>query len=231
MKILAIETSTEACSVALLDKDKCNEFHEIVPQKHTERLLPMLDELLTECKTDISEINYIAFGCGPGAFTGIRIACSAAQAISFSQDIPIIPISTLAGLAHGAAKKYNSSKIIACIDARMQEVYWANYSFEANSGKVTLAGEEQVISPEATNISFNKGNNEIIAIGSGWLTYKELLTERHSKYKIIQSEIEYPHAKDIAEIAKIKIADGNVKQAEDALPTYLRNKVTHQKRG
>ena len=226
MKILAIETATEACSAAVLLDGEVVERYEIAPRRHNELILPMCEAVLSESGVELQQLDAIAFGCGPGAFTGVRIAAGVTQGIAFAHDLPVIPISTLANLAQQATVKFTDSGVIlAAIDARMDEVYWALYKQQAD-GLVSLVGQESVqapseISVDATSISFG--------LGSGWGTYVEKLKQ---KTQLVEEFIDggaLPRAKFTALLAQKKYLHDEGVDAANALPVYLRDNVVHQR--
>ncbi len=222
MKAIAIETATEACSVALHIDGTTHELHEIVPREHTKRLLPMAQELLSEAEVSLTDLDFIAFGRGPGAFTGVRIAASAAQGIALGADLPVIPVSTLAILAQGCYEKTNSSTILSCIDARMSEVYWSIYQ-PNEFGIVELKQDEAVIPPEQVQVLIDI--ETAAAVGSGFITYKDELS------RICNCEIStylddiYPHATNLMSLAIEQYKTGKAVSPELALPVYLRDNV------
>ena len=146
MILLALETATEACSAALAVDGDIRERFEVAPRGHSELILPMVDELMAEADISIEQVDAIAFGRGPGAFTGLRIAVGVTQGIAFGADLPVVPVSTLAALAQGS----ESNSVLAAIDARMDEVYWGAYQ-RSSAGLMTLCGEEAVIPPGKSN--------------------------------------------------------------------------------
>jgi tRNA threonylcarbamoyladenosine biosynthesis protein TsaB len=128
MKLLALDTATEACSAAVWVDGTVLERYELAPRRHAALILPMIEAVLAEANLSPLQLDAIAFGRGPGAFTGVRIAVGIAQGIAFAADLPVIPISTLAALALGAAQETGYSRIAAALDARMGEVYWGVYA-------------------------------------------------------------------------------------------------------
>jgi len=240
MKILAIETATEACSAALLmsdtqvisdesviskiknnktDKSKIITRFQLAPREHTKLILPMLDKVLEEANIQLSEVDAIAFGRGPGAFTGLRIAAGVAQGVALSVDKPVIPVSTLAALALQASEQadYNQNKtIVVALDARMGEIYWG--SFVLKNRTIEPMGEEQVSKLEY--ILNDIGDESIIAIGNGWEVSNEKLPEN---INVIEDCL--PSAQYIARLAlPLLIAEKTV-AVEDAQPVYIRNNV------
>ena len=230
-RILALDSSTEACSAALLDGEKVFQRYADAPRAHTQLLLPMVDELLAEANLQLSDLDAIAFGRGPGSFTGIRIATSMAQGLAFASDKPLLAISTLAALAQGASELPHESNaaeiILAAIDARMAEIYWAAYRVDAD-GLVSLCGEEQLSPPSqiAEDVLASLSLNSIIyAAGSGWQYADQIpLTASINKH---YPEL-LPNAVHIARLAARDFKNGLAQSAEDALPVYLRDKVAWQ---
>ncbi len=222
MKILAIDTATEACSVALYDDGKSHEIYEIIPRQHTERVLPMVDELLGNAGISLSALDAVAFDCGPGSFTGVRVATSVTQGLAFSADLPVIPVSSLAALAQLAYREENKENVLSAIDARMNEMYWACYQLDA--GIMKLLDMEKV-SP----VSKVEKEGAWHCLGSGWDTFKDELSQ--SKHvNITSSKVEcFPHAQDIAVLAADLYKQGKMVSAEDAIPTYVRDEVTWKK--
>lgn len=223
MKLLAIETATEACSAAVCVDDEIIERYQLAPRKHNELILPMCEQVLAEAGVSVNQLDAVAFGCGPGAFTGLRIAASVTQAIAFAHDLPVASVSTLANLAHQADLQPGECALTA-IDARMEEIYWAIY--EKNSpAEVELIGEERVQLP--TDIVIEK--TITCGLGSGWGTYQ---AELNAKVELVQSAINtlaLPRARVTAELGKKKYLNEDMVEAMQALPVYLRNQVVHQK--
>ena len=127
MRILAIDTATEACSAALWNDGTLSAHFEICPREHTQRILPLVQEVLAESGTTLTELDALAFGRGPGSFTGVRIGIGIAQGLALGAELPMIGVSTLATMAQGAWRKTGATRVLAAIDARMGEVYWAEY--------------------------------------------------------------------------------------------------------
>ena len=222
MNILAIDTATEACSVALLIDGACQEIFEIIPRQHTERVLPMVDALLKEADLTLSQIDSLAFNCGPGSFTGVRVGTSVTQGLAFSNDLPVIPVSSLAALAQFAFRMENKEKVLSAIDARMNEVYWGCYQVE--DGFMSLVNKEKV-SPVTSVV--NEGDWH--CLGSGWDTFETEL--KQSKLVNITSFTNecFPHAQDVAVLAADLYLKGKTVSAENAIPSYIRDEVTWKK--
>ena len=222
MKILSIDTSTEACSAALLIDGTCQEIFEIIPRQHTERVLPMVDSLLKQADLVLSQIDALAFNCGPGSFTGVRVGTSVTQGLAFSNDLPVIPVSSLAALAQLAFRMENKEKVLSAIDARMNEVYWGCYKVE--DGLMALVNKE-IVSPVTSIVS----EGDWHCLGSGWDKYAAELNQ--SKLVNITSYTNecFPHAQDVAVLAADLYLKGKAVSAEDAIPSYIRDEVTWKK--
>ncbi len=221
MKILAIETATEACSAALLINDAILERYELAPQRHNRLILPMIESLLAEAGIKIAQVDALAFGRGPGSFTGVRIAAGVAQGIAFGADLPVTPVSTLAALAQDALTGASEPIAFPCIDARMGEIYWAVYR-RGESGLAELLGEESVL--PADSVSF-PDQVEGIGIGSGWKTYGSILEERLGRcVKRLMPE-RFPRAAMVAYLGAYAFGKGLFVEPEQALPVYLRDNV------
>ena len=221
MKILAIETATEACSAALDINNECRHRFEVAPRRHTELILPMIDDLLREADIQVEQLDAIAFGQGPGAFTGVRIAIGVIQGLAFAHDIPVIPISSLAALAQHYADEHTC--VASAIDARMQEIYWGMYK-KNNEGLMQAITEEKVCSP--TKISTPQ-NDEWFGAGTGWQTYSlELQASFKGTLKGFKGEV-FPSAADVMELAKPAYLEGNLMAVDQVMPVYLRNKVVY----
>jgi len=216
MNLLAIETATESCSVALLSGERLFARSEIAPRRHAELLLPMCDEVLAEAGLARRGLDAIAVGRGPGAFTGVRLAVSAAQGIAFALGVPVLPVSSLAALALQAPD--NGAPILAVIDARMGEIYAGWYRRTA-SGLVEAFAAETV--GNAADLALAT-HERCSVIGTGWATYRELLRERVGEPAWADGDC-HPQAVDIARLALPHLRDGVA--PEQALPVYLRDKV------
>ena len=221
MIILALETATEACSAALNIDGEIRERFEIAPRGHSELILPMLESLLMEADISLQQVDALAFGRGPGAFTGVRIGVGVAQGVAFGADLPVLPISTLAALAQTT----DAAQVLVAIDARMGEVYWGQYR-RSQDGLMVLQGEECVISPEQTPLTEDGGWS---GAGSGWGAYGESLSERHAGQLLGVVANALPRAAAISRLATPDLSAGKAVSAEQALPVYLRDKVTWKK--
>jgi tRNA threonylcarbamoyladenosine biosynthesis protein TsaB len=223
MNILIIDTATEACSVALEVNQHVYKRFEICPQEHSQRILPMIDEVLKEAKVTLQDLDYLAFGRGPGSFTGVRIATGVLQGLALGTGHKVIGISTLAAMAQQAYAQNQSEHVCAAIDARMLEVYFGQYQLK--QGVMVLSGEEQVLSPDEGSLLLSS-SKVITGVGTGWLAYPELnVTDKID----VLPDVLYPNAVFMLPIAKALIADGQAVTIDDIQPVYLRDKVTWKK--
>ena len=216
MKLLALDASTEACSVALMIDGEVTEQYEIVPRQHTQRILPMVDALLADAGLSLKQLDLLACDRGPGSFTGVRISTSVVQGLAFAADLPVIPVSSLAALAQAAYADYQQQSVIAVIDARMQEIYWGQY--QCHEGVMQLHGSEQV-SEVATLLQQTQGN--WLLTGSGVQAYRELLTNA-TQFTLVD-KLHYPRAREIALLAETM--PQLAVTAEKLQPVYLRDNV------
>jgi tRNA threonylcarbamoyladenosine biosynthesis protein TsaB len=228
MNVLSLDTSTESCSAALSVGGQITDRYELAPRRHAELILPMVDALLREAGISLRDLDALAFGRGPGAFTGVRIATGVIQGLAFGAEKPVVPVSSLATLAQGVAGgRPAGTLIMSAFDARMGEVYWGVYRIGEDS-LVTLVGEEEVAKPGEVLIPRGadpKAGPLLIGVGSGWQTHESALRARcGGEIELIRDR--YPHARDILPLAARDFAAGLAVTAENAQPVYLRNKVT-----
>ena len=219
--LLALDTATEACSVALLHDGKVSSHYEVIPRLHAQKLLPMIKDLLAEAGTSLSAVDAIAFGRGPGAFTGVRIAIGVVQGLAFALDRPVLPVSNLALLAQRAYREHGARQVAAAIDARMDEVYWGCY--QESAGEMRLVGAEAVLPPEQACLPAD-ASGEWFGSGTGW-GYAERIPVAMSG----QDATLLPHALDLLTLAQFAWARGEGIAADLAQPVYLRDKVATPK--
>jgi tRNA threonylcarbamoyladenosine biosynthesis protein TsaB len=218
MNLLAIETSTESCSVALSRNGELISRSELAPRRHAELLLPMCDDVLAEAGIARHQLDAIAVGRGPGAFTGVRLAISAAQGMALALDLPVIPVSSLAALALDAPM--DAHPILAVIDARMGEIYAGAFE-RGRDGLVNLIGAETVGSAALLSLPRSGPWN---VIGTGWDSYRDALLARMDPPASADGQ-RYPQASAVAKLAARELASGHGLAPEFAMPTYLRDKV------
>lgn len=220
MNLLAIETSTEACSVALLHGDALHERSELAPRRHAELVLPMAEAVLTEAGLARMQLDGIAFGRGPGAFTGVRLAVSVAQGLALALDLPVLPVSSLAALALEAPD--DDAAILAVIDARMGEVYAGAYRRTRDAALLQALDEESVGHADALVLPAAAAWN---VVGTGWSAYRDALAARLPAPPRWAEAARYPQARHVVRLAAPRLAAGQGVPAEQALPVYLRDKV------
>lgn len=216
MRILALETSTEYCSVALWQDGNVVNRSELVGQRHSELLMEILDNLLHEAGIKLTELDGIAFGAGPGSFTGVRIACGVTQGLALGADLPVVGVCTLQALAQAAGH----DKVIAALDARMGEIYHAAYEKQAGSW-VTIC-EPSLCFPQLAPQVQGSG---WFGTGSGFAMYGAVLDDRYAGQIAGSDTLAVPQAIAIAEFAAPLFAAGQGMDAAHAMPFYLRDKV------
>lgn len=216
MNILAFDTSTDYCSAALWRDGACVERAVAAGQSHSSLLMQMVDEVLAESQLKLQDLDGVAYGEGPGSFTGLRIACAVAQGLAFSADLPVAGIGTLRAMATAS----EASRVICCLDARMQEVYHAAY--ERQDGVWQEVSAPRVCAPVAIPLPEGTGWT---GCGSGFAAYGEVLQQRLGPgLTTIRPDV-YPHARDIARLAAAVFAAGRGLPADQAAPVYIRDKV------
>jgi len=223
--ILALDTSTEACSCALAIEGLVHEHFVVAPQQHAGMILGNIDALLRENGVGFDQLDAIAWGRGPGSFTGLRIAAGVTQGIAFAAALPVVEVSTLAALALDAWKTTGHRHVFACLDARIDEVYWG--VFEIVDGLPVAIDSEGLCKPEAVPASCLGGAMEWIAIGNG-LSYAARFPAELLARVSRQLPDVLPRAGHIAAVAIAAYARGQTVAADAVRPVYLRDKVTHQ---
>jgi tRNA threonylcarbamoyladenosine biosynthesis protein TsaB len=221
MNILAVETATEACSAALYHDGRVIERYQVAPQQHNRLILSMIESVLAEAGLAVGQMHALAFGRGPGSFTGVRIAAGVAQGIAFGADLPVVPVSTLAALAQEALIETGSNHAYPCIDARMGEVYWGVYR-RGGEGYAELVGEEAVL--PADRVPF-PGDSRGVGTGSGWATYGAQLAQRLGERVGPVLADRFPRAALIARLGAEIFRCGVSVPPEQAVPVYLRDNV------
>lgn len=225
LKILAVDTATEACSAALLVGEKVFSRWEEAPRDHTRKILPMVQAVLDEAGVTLDELDAIAFGRGPGSFTGVRIGIGVAQGLALGAGVPLIGISTLAAMAQGAHRLDGAERVLTAIDARMDEVYFGQY--ELIDGRIQLVGEEVVSGPAALVAFRGTLPGSFTRVGTGFETYGEILAALADE--LVASQVRFPAAEDMLPLARSAWLAGEAVAVEQATPVYLRDKVTWKK--
>ncbi|MCE5182856.1 MAG: tRNA (adenosine(37)-N6)-threonylcarbamoyltransferase complex dimerization subunit type 1 TsaB [Betaproteobacteria bacterium] len=216
MKILALDTSTELCSVALWLDGETFVREELAGQRHSELVLPMVDELLAEAGLDLKELDGIAFGEGPGSFTGLRIGCGVAQGLAFGADLPVAGICTLLAMAEASG----ANRVIACLDARMGEIYHGVY--EKIEGGWQALSAPGLGAPQHAPEAAGEG---WIGCGNGFAVHGEVLAERYAGQLAEVMPGIFPHAAQIACLGAERFRNDLGVDAAEAAPLYIRNKV------
>ncbi len=229
IKLLAVDTATENCSVALCIGKQVISRCESVPREHTTRILPLVDSVLAEAGLNLQQLDGLAFGQGPGSFTGVRIGIGVAQGLAFGADLPMLGVSTLAAMAQQVYRKEQATHVLSAIDARMNEIYFGAYQ-RKEDGDWALWQQESVISPEKLMLE-----NAVInwtCAGTGWEAYPVLAKELEARTplsKLQLSKVLYPEAEDMLVLAQFAYQRGELLSAENATPVYLRDTVTWKK--
>ncbi|KRB93283.1 tRNA (adenosine(37)-N6)-threonylcarbamoyltransferase complex dimerization subunit type 1 TsaB [Noviherbaspirillum sp. Root189] len=216
--ILAIETSSELASAALSYQGKVIARDTCGVQTHSQSVLPMVQDILGEAGISLSQCDAIAFGAGPGSFTGVRTACGVAQGLAFGADLPVVPVSTLQAMAQACRDATGASDVLVLLDARMEEVYWAQYRFD-NEWQTLIApalSAASAVTPDGTHGNVQACGNGLAAYASVFAAMPFAASGR--------SDI-MPHAAQIAVLAQHEFSMGHAVHARDAQPIYLRNKV------
>lgn len=225
MNLLAIDASTEACSVAILKDNQVLSDFELCPQSHSVVLLPMVDKLLAKAGAKLSDFDALVYGRGPGSFTGVRIGIGVAQGLAFAADLPTIGISTMQAMAQQAFEQEGQAKVSVAIDARMSEVYCGQW--QANEhGLMTLVGEEQVLPPQQFAESLGQEDSHYGA-GTGWQAYQEAFQPHCANLESIS--VMYPNAQFMLALAQQEFLAGKALPAEQAQPVYVRDTVSWKK--
>ncbi|MES3041240.1 MAG: tRNA (adenosine(37)-N6)-threonylcarbamoyltransferase complex dimerization subunit type 1 TsaB [Pseudomonadota bacterium] len=246
IKLLALETATEHCSVAIWQRDGAGQVQVIArrqhaPRQQTELILPMVDELLAESGLALTQFTALAYSCGPGAFTGVRIAAAVAQGLAFGADLPVVPVSSLQTLAQAAYRQHDARAVLAAFDARMQEIYAGAYALDADGLMQAITPEvaaapatlpaalvaswaayvaEHLAEHAAQRVA---GSGMTAAAGSGWATYGDSLAQTFAVQQI-HADLA-PDAEDVATLAFAAVQAGKAVAPELALPVYLRDDV------
>ncbi len=245
MNLLALETATEHCSVALLHSSATGDQTVIArrlhaPRQQTELILPMIDEVLAEAGIGLDALDALAYSCGPGAFTGVRIAAAVAQGLALGAELPVVAISSLQALAQGAQRVHGARAVLASFDARMQEIYAGAYQLDADGLMQPRTAEVACrpdALPEALRLTWAALSDDVVrsgeeqpaqmpasvGAGSGWGTYNDLLAAQ-LPVALVDAGLP-PDAEDVAILARAQVLAGRALAPEQALPVYLRDDV------
>jgi tRNA threonylcarbamoyladenosine biosynthesis protein TsaB len=243
VKVLAVDTATENCSAALLIDGGVQSREIEMERGHAERILPMIDELLCEAGITLHNLDAIAFGRGPGSFTGVRLAVTVTQGLAFGANLGVVPISDLRAVAQRAFRTDATlTRVLVCNDARMHEVYWGCFE-RGGDGLARLEGEERVSKP--SEVKLPVGWSTATAVGRGFIAYADALRaavltaelpellQPSALHAVAAADTPesplhlLPHAIDIAFLSAPEVAAGRLIAAEAATPIYLRDNVAH----
>jgi tRNA threonylcarbamoyladenosine biosynthesis protein TsaB len=224
MKLLALDTSGEACSAALYLDGEIAELATVEPRRHGELILSMMDRLLADAGLRPGQLDALAFGRGPGSFTGVRIATGVVQGAAFAAGLPVAPVSTLAALAQRHYRENARRRSLAGFDARMSEVYWGIYYID-DTGLAVPLSDEEVVRPEAVSLPPGKDWD---GVGSAWASYRQPLQQRLAGALVSISPNLSVTARDIAVLGAAALEQGRAVPPEQALPIYLRDEVARK---
>lgn len=227
MRLLAIDTATERCSVALRLDGRVIERGTEQPRGHADLILPMVESVLHEAGLKLADLDGIAYGRGPGAFTGVRIAVGVVQGLAFGADLKTVGISNLAAVAQQVAQPmaHPGDRILVCMDARMDQVYWSSFVLEQGSDLVTSLTPERVDAPDAVS----DGDYTTLA-GTGFQAYAKLRSRLIAGHRTVHEAV-LPRAREIALLAEAEFRAGLARPATEAEPIYVRDQVAHVKGG
>ncbi|MFS1704064.1 tRNA (adenosine(37)-N6)-threonylcarbamoyltransferase complex dimerization subunit type 1 TsaB [Alteromonas sp. AMM-1] len=221
MNILAIDTATEACSVALQFNNRIYTRYEVCPQQHSQKILIMIEEVMNEAGATLNELQVLGFGRGPGSFTGVRIATGIIQGLALGSGLPVVGVSTLQAMAQQVIASQAVENVAVAIDARMGEVYFAR--FQNKQGLAVADGDEQVLSPvQAATLTTASDTG---FAGTGWQAYPELAAAAGN----INVSVSYPYARHMLPLAEQAFLRNEFTSAESVSPVYLRDTVTWKK--
>ncbi len=220
-RILAIETSSRACSAALLWDGRVFERREATERGHSEHLLEMAGDLLAEAGATLSALEAVAFGRGPGSFTGVRVAAAVAQGLAFGSGAGVIPVSSLAALALQGIQASGCERALVATDARMGEVYWGAFCVRGGEG-LEAVGPERVLPPAAAPVPAGSG---WVGVGDGWEAHREVLRARCGGGLAAVLADRMPQAREVLALAVPEAEAGRILAPEEALPVYLRDRV------
>ena len=218
-KLLAIETSSDACSIVVSVEDRVSSFHEVIPQQHSKKIIGILKKLMLSAGLNFHELDAIAIGCGPGSFTGIRLGCMVAQGLSFSSGIPTIRVSSLEIMSEHFFKNYQAKDVVTLLNAHMKQIYIGRFKYN----KKELSSYSQM-SKYVEEFDISEFTSDTFFVGGGCELVKD-------KLKGLNSLIypHYPNALDLLSIAKKKFLQGETVGPEELLPIYISGEEHWQK--
>jgi tRNA threonylcarbamoyladenosine biosynthesis protein TsaB len=220
--ILAIDTTAELCSAAIASGNKVYARTLIAPKLQAQKMLSLIEGLLTETGLAVNQLDAIAFGAGPGSFTGLRVACGIAQGLAFGADLPVIPISSLRTIAWMVHQQNQADHVMAALDARQHQIYWGLYKYDPKL-LMKLQGDEVVVSPGLAPLP--KKIETWVGAGSGWKAYRDELIQHTGDQQFAVHEELLPEAEALVELACNDFNHKAGLPAHMAKPEYVRNKV------
>ncbi|GAB2792153.1 tRNA (adenosine(37)-N6)-threonylcarbamoyltransferase complex dimerization subunit type 1 TsaB [Halomonas shantousis] len=224
--LLALDASSSACSCALWQDGEVISRFALTPREHTRRLMPMIDDVLSEAGVTYAALDALAYGQGPGSFTGLRIAAGVAQGLAFGLDRPLIGVSTLEALALAVHRQQHARHVVAALDARMGEIYVAAYRCHEQQLETLL--EEAVMPPERLVLPLSSADIDWVGVGSGWALWDDMPVTIHNALGQCLPE-QQPAAEEMVRLAAQRLAAGRTSAAHEAIPVYLRNEVAWRK--
>jgi len=226
MKLLALDTSSVACSVALQLDEVVTERHAEQPREHTHLLMPMIESLLQDAGVELAELDAIVLGNGPGSFIGMRIAASVAQGLAFGSGLKVVPVSSLAAVAAQVLEEQGAAAVAVAQDAHMNEVYLGLYRPGTDGLPVAIVAE-RLQGPSRIRELESEPAERQIAAGFGWQRYPDLLAVNRERFAAI-SEILHPQARHLLSLGAAELANGNAVNPQNIMPAYLRQKVAEK---
>ena len=223
-KCLAIETATNKSSVAACNGDRIEILHLKDSRSASRELYQSVTVVLDRAELEMADLDCVAFGCGPGSFTGVRVAAGAAQAIAFAQQIPVCRVSSLAAMVAAVHKHHEGTPVAACLDARMNEAYLGIYDLDTD-GQPQMIMADQLVQP--ADFHFDATAGKLLLAGTGWHAYPELVENNRGFAAAYEFDV-WPDAMAVITIARMQFAAGRFVQPFEALPNYVRDQVTHQ---
>lgn len=223
MRLLALDTSSDACSVALITGDDTVSRHETQAREHTRLLLPMIREVCKEAEVSVSELDAIVLGNGPGSFIGMRIAASVAQGLAFGAGLPIVPVSSMAAMAVDIFANESASHAAIAQDAHMQEVYFGLYK-RSGDGLPRVVSDERIAAPGPLDELADLEAQDVLGAGVGWQLYP-VLGEANAAHVTVSDRYQVPNARALLRLGRRAFEAGETIAPEGVNPAYLRQKV------
>ena len=228
MKLLALDTSSDACSVALQLDNTISETHVVEPKQHTRLLIPMIRDLLRDAGVQLQDLDTIILGNGPGSFIGMRIAASVAQGLAFGSGLKIVPVSSMAAVAAEVMETYSAAEVIVAQDARMNEAYLGIYRDDGDG--IPNAVTDEVLQPiEKIDVLATANASELFAAGQAWEKYPALLELNRAAIAELV-DVRYPKARYLLGLGMRAWQAGEAIAPENLAPAYIRSKVAEKPR-